>query len=280
MKIYQPHHLNECLTLLAELPPEGTAILSGGTDLMPRYEQGQTLPDNLINIKHLTDIQGIMANDEEVIIGGSTTIEELGRSPLIRENYPALWQATRDFAGVQIRNRATLGGNIANASPAGDTLPALYLYHAKLHLMSLHTERTVRLMDFIAGPGRTILEPGELIHSIILPQPVGVSRFYKLGLRDSMAISVVNYALRYHHSTEQITDLEITAGAVAPTVVFLDTLAEMILAHEENPVLWDAAIQQDISPIDDVRATAMYRRKVLSNLIIHELQHLGVGEYE
>lgn len=280
MKLFQPHELKDCLALLAELPVDRTAILSGGTDLMPRYEQGRPLPDNLIDIKYLADIQGITATDEGVKIGGLTTIEELYHSDLIRQNYPALWQATRDFAGVQIRNRATLAGNIANASPAGDTLPALYLYHAKLHLVSLHTSRTIRLMDFIAGPGRTILEPGELIHSIFLPQSLGVSSFYKLGLREAMAISVISYAMRYIQTDDQLTDLEITVGAVAPTVVFLDSLTEMVLAREENPTHWDGAIQQDISPIDDIRATAAYRKKVISQLIINELQKLGVGEYE
>ena len=280
MKIFQPRELNECLALLAELSGGQTVILSGGTDLMPRFEQGRPLPDNLINIKYLADIQGITANEEGVVVGGLTTIEALRQSEIIHENFPALWQATTDFAGVQIRNRATLAGNIANASPAADTLPALYLYHARIHLVSLHAARTIRLVDFIEGPGRTILEPGELIHSVILPQPTGVSRFYKLGLRDAMAIAVASYAIRYNHSAEQITDLEITAGAVAPTIVFLDTLTEMVLAHEENPVLWDQAIQRDIAPIDDVRATAKYRRKVLSNLIVHELQHLQVGAYE
>ncbi len=280
MKVYQPLALDGCLELLAALPSGATTILAGGTDLMPGYEQGQSLPDYLIDIKQLSELQGITATDEYVVIGGLTTIEELYQSHLIRQDYPALGQATQTFAGVQIRNRATLAGNIGNASPAGDMLPALYLYHAKVHLVSHHAARTIRLVDFISGPGKTILEPDELIHSIHLPQITGSSRYYKLGLRDAMAISVVNYALRYTQTEDQLTGLEITAGAVAPTIVFLDSLTEAVLAGESDPGVWDQLIQQDISPIDDIRASAAYRRKVLSRLIINHLQNLETGCHE
>ena len=280
MKIYQPYSLKECLLMLAELPAEHTVVLAGGTDLMPRYEQSRSLPNNLINIKQLSDIQGITTTDEGVVIGGLTTIEALRRSDIIRQNYPALWQATTDFAGVQIRNRATLAGNIANASPAGDTLPALYLYHAKLHLVSHHASRTIRLEDFITGPGQTTLEPDELIHSIILPEINGSSCFYKLGLRDAMAISVVSYALRFTQSDSGLSDLEIAVGAVAPTIVFLDRLAQAVLAGEEDRSIWRDLILKDIAPIDDIRATAAYRKKVLARLIVNHLQNLGVRCHE
>ncbi|MCF7797292.1 MAG: FAD binding domain-containing protein [Lentisphaeria bacterium] len=281
MKIHQPYGLEDCLTLLSELPPDATVILAGGTDLMPRYEQGRILPNNLINIKHLTELQGITETENGIEIGGLTTIEALQHSDLIRQEYPALWRSTAQFAGVQIRNRATLAGNIANASPAGDTLPSLYLYHAKLKLVSRHASRTTRLEDFLVGPGQTTQEPGELIQSIILPKVSGSSCFYKLGLRDAMAISVVNYALRYSNAEDgELTDLEITAGAVAPTIVFLDALTTAILGGETNIAAWQALIEQDIAPIDDIRASADYRRKVLGRLISHHLQRLGVGSHE
>lgn len=280
MKIYQPYGLGECLDLLSELPQAETVILAGGTDLMPRYEQGKSLPGNLINIKHLSELQGITETENGIEIGGLTTIETLRHSGLIHRDYPALWQSTEQFAGVQIRNRATLAGNIANASPAGDTLPPLYLYHAKLKLISRHATRTIRLEDFITGPGETTQERGELIHSIILPRITGSSCFYKLGLRGAMAISVVNYALRYSQSAGELTDLEITAGAVAPTVVFLDALTTAVLSGETHSTVWQALIAQDIAPIDDIRASADYRRKVLGRLITHHLQNLGVVCHE
>ena len=274
MKYFRPENQTQLFDLLSEFPPAQRTLLAGGTDLMSRYENGLSLPENLIDLKKLSDFMGITETDTEVEIGALTSIESLKKSSLIHDLFHALWQATSQFAGVQIRHRATLGGNICNASPAGDTLPALYTHEARLRLISYDGQRELAIGDFITGPGTTALQDSEILQAVILPKNSGFSTFYKLGLRQAMAISAVNFAAVGTINSHGFSQLKIAAGAVAPTVKYLNHFAE---AAQNNSNTIDDIIdlvEHDISPIDDIRASANYRRRALKNLLIFTLTEM------
>ncbi len=244
---------------------------------MPGYENGRPLPVHLLDIKALPELRGIVERDHEIEIGALTTIEQIRANSAINTLFTALVEAADQFAGPQIRHRATIGGNLVNASPAGDTLPPLYAYGAVVKITGPAGERTVPLEEFITGPGQTTLAPGELVQSVILPKLRHRSLFYKLGLRQAMAIAVVNFAITYAVKNGAFSHLAIAAGAVAPKVVLLDTLTEALVSR--GATIDDAMhlVDNDISPIDDLRAPADYRRTVLKNVLAYTLRNLLGG---
>lgn len=259
MQYFRPKSIDEYFAI----SEEKFTLLAGGTDLIPRYERGQNLPDTIIDLKKLIGFTGIKKVGNNIEIGAGTTIEELKNNDLIKKHFNALFQSTTDFGSVQIRNRATVGGNICNASPAGDTLPALYAFNAKLLLGNKTGERTIPIDDFILGPGQTAINTGEILQVVILPLSNLNSIFYKLGLREAMAISVVNFAIVYDESI-----LTIALGAVAPTIIKLTGLEK----YNIDQILEE--VDNAISPIDDIRATGQYRRKVLQNMLRFELSKI------
>lgn len=242
-------------------------LLAGGTDLMPRFERGEILPDHLIDLKKLSDLYQVIVRDEFIQIGALTSIQTLAENQLLRNEFTAIQMAAHDFAGAQIRHRGTIGGNIVNASPAGDLLPGLYAFGATLTLIGQASERQVAIQDFILGPGKTALKPHEILVAIRLDRNHFESSFQKVGLRQSMAISVVNLAFVYLKKGEVYQHLKIACGAVAPTVVALDKLTSTIMDKTSKPEDWSQLIEADISPIDDIRATARYRKLVIPNLV-------------
>ncbi len=274
MKYFRPININEYRELVAANSDESLAILAGGTDIMPRWEQNQGLrPDILIDVKNIEELSGIREKDDRIIIGALTTVQEIKNTAIIQKKYSALWEATNHFAGVQIRHRATIGGNICNASPAGDLLPGLYAHEAQIYLAGSKGTRHLSIGEFITGPGETSLEPGELVTEIHLSKHPGKSLFYKMGLRQSMAIAVVNFAVVYNTDTRgAFTSLRVAAGAVAPTVVYLNQFAHAIL---KGASVAEAVhlVDEDISPIDDIRASAEYRRAVLKNVLKYLINH-------
>jgi len=256
LKYYRPTTFDE----LYSISEKDFTLFAGGTDLIPRYERGQKLPNTIIDLKKLPDFIGIKIVGENLEIGAGTTIEEIKNSNLIKKHCNALWQVTTEFGSVQIRNRATIGGNICNASPAGDTLPALYAFNVKILLRNKSDSRIIPIDKFILGQGKTTIEKGEILQSVILPLSSSKSIFYKLGLREAMAISVINFAIVYDEN-----ELTIALGSVAPTIIKLTGLKELNI----DQIL--EKVDNTISPIDDIRATANYRRKALQNMLRFEL---------
>lgn len=275
MHYSRPKEHSELVQLLETLPLDQTVWLAGGTDLHPAWEQDRPLPKYLVDLKSLAYLSGISDSDKTVNIGALTTVEELKRDALIQSQFGALHQAAQQFAGVQIRHRATLGGNLCNASPAADLLPGLYVHGAQVEILSAEGKRLVPVADLIQGPGKTILDSREIITTIVLPKSKCKSIFYKLGLRQAMAIAVVNLAISYEKDSSGFQSLVIAAGAVAPTVVYLKNFTRAVL---EGIPLRAALplVDKDIAPIDDLRATAEYRRKVLKNLLQYMLEGLLV----
>ena len=267
MRYYCPNSIREFIDLSSSLTDQTTTLLAGGTDLMPRYKRGQALPNHLIDLKKLSDLYHINIKDDSIQIGALTNIQTIQDNQLIQSEFTALHMAAHDFAGAQIRHRGTIGGNIVNASPAGDLLPGLYAFEAVLTLIGPEGERQLAIQDFILGPGKTALGPSENLVSISLNRQSLQSTFQKVGLRQSMAISVVNLAFIYAKKSEGFQHLRIACGAVAPTVVTLDKLTSTILDRTSQPEDWPLLIEADIAPIDDIRATAKYRKQVIVNLV-------------
>ena len=259
MKYFRPNSIDDYFAI----SENNFTLFAGGTDLMPRYERGLKLPNTIIDLKKLPDFIGIKKTGDNIVIGAGTTIEEIKNNDLIKKYFNALWQATTEFGSVQIRRPAAYGGNICNASPSGDTLPALYAFGAKLLLRNPNGERTIPIDKFITGPGKTTIEKSEILLAVILPQSSAKSLFYKLGLRAAMAISVVNFAIVYNDST-----LTIATGAVAPTIIKLSGLETLSI----DQIL--EKVDDAILPIDDIRATAGYRRKALKNMLRFELRKI------
>ncbi|MFH0883616.1 MAG: FAD binding domain-containing protein [bacterium] len=274
MRYSRPQSLDELLRHLCSVSGDVCVLLAGGTDLMPRYEQGMSMPEELVDVKHVAELSGITLHGDHFEIGALTTIEEIKRSEEIRSRTLSLAEAGDEFAAVQIRHRATIGGNIVNASPAGDLIPPLVAMDAQLNIVSRTEQRSVPIQEFTLGPGKTALKPGEILKSITVPISGADSRFVKLGLRKAMAISVVNFAIVYKATSSGFESLRIAAGAVAPTVVTLDAFTNAVL---DDPKAIDRGIDlvdKSIAPIDDLRASAMYRRKALKNLLKHTLHQV------
>lgn len=250
---------------LQSLSVENAQPVAGATDWLLTRLPAST-PVFLRNISALHEVS---QTDEGLSIGACCTFTSL----LNDNRLPALLHdAMRDIASPAIRNLGTLGGNIANASPAGDTLPALYALDARLVLQSLHGARTLPIEDFIVGVKQTSRQHGELITHILLPRVQGSMRFEKVGARRAQAISKCSFAGILHMDGERVVDFRAAFGAVGTTVVRSRSIEASLAGTSAAdaagmiPGLLDA-YGALLSPIDDARSTADYRRAVCLNLL-------------
>lgn len=234
--------------------------LAGCTDVYVGLNFGSLPPARYIDLWTLDELRGIRVTDGVLSIGALATYTEILRSPLVRRRVPILAAAASQIGGVQIQNRGTLGGNIANGSPAGDTLPVLAVAEAVLVLASAGGERRVPFNSFYTGYRRTVLRGDELILAIELPRLEGGQWFRKVGTRAAQAISkVVMAGLRSELP-------RVSLGSVAPTVVRLPG-TESVLASGASIAQARRTLESEIRPIDDLRSTAEYRRRVSGNLL-------------
>jgi xanthine dehydrogenase FAD-binding subunit len=260
-------------------------VLAGGTDLMVQLRSGKLRAGPvLMNIRHLPELKGIAEADGVVRIGALVTITELLASPLVRARLGLLWQACDHFASDQIRNAGTLGGNICNASPAGDTLVPLLALDATVVLASrpdaaLATRR-VPLGSFLVGPGRTARAPGELLVAVEMPLPPSgfVGEFYKHGARPALDIATISLAVGARRDGRVLRDVRVAFGAVAPTPIRAPRTEALLEAHAADAATVDAAAQAalaEIHPISDVRASDWYRRELVRNMLKRTLAHVS-----
>ena len=253
-------HLNEALELLAD----GWTPFAGGTDIMVLLEAGKLPNRRFIDVWAVPELRGITATNEELIVGALTTYTELLEHPLVAEEFPLICAAARETGAVAIQNRGTIGGNIANASPAADLPPALLVYAAELRLASTSGGRRVPYDAFHRGYKKMDLAPGELIVSIHLPRTSRRFRqsYRKVGTRRAQAISKVCFAGVAEIADGVAIDVRLAFGSVAPTVVRA-RITESILRGRtldaETIAAARRALNEDISPIDDLRSTASYR---------------------
>lgn len=252
-------------------------VLAGGTDLLVRYEhQLKTL--NLLDLGGLDELRGIRENDEAIQIGALTTYCDLIRSPLVQQWAAPLVMAAREVSGAQIQNQGTLAGNLANASPAADSLPPLYVLGAQVTLRSLHKQRTLPVHEIALGPGRTLIARDELITEILIPKQghagQEISFFEKVGPRQAQTIAKASVTLRGWLRDGRLTQVRVALGAVAPTVIFAPQTAARLMADRFDTATVLAAgdiAQGECRPIDDLRSTAVYRRKLVRGLLIRHL---------
>jgi len=273
----RPGTLEEALYFLKE-EGENSRILAGGTDVITGLRSGTVRSGVLVDISRIPELKGIEEKEDTICIGAGVTLSEIMTSNAVASVAPLLQKAARVFGSTQIRNMATIGGNICRASPAGDTLPVLYAHEAQLELISSSSLRRMLLSDFIRGPGETLLGAGELLRGIRLKKvpEFSVHQFEKVGNRKVLAVSIVSLAalLSLGH-TGIIEGARLAWGSVAPTVV-RSTQVEQFLTgkpltaktlNETFPL-----VQEAISPIDDIRASAVYRRRVAAGLLFRLLK--------
>jgi len=266
-----PKELEEALDIFAKYGERARA-LAGGTDLILFMERGRLRPELVVEVPSRPPFVGIEMTDGYIRIGSRTTMRELETSSLIREKIPILADAASKVGSLQIRNLATIGGNICTASPAGDTLPALLVLDASVKLVSKGGERLIPLREFFVGPGETVRQPNELLTEVIvplLPSHSGCS-FYKLSVRRYMDIAIVNAAAFVAVNEDGfITDAKIALGSVAPTPIRAYEAEERLKGNSVSDILLDEVgklAQEASSPITDQRGTAEYRRIMVYRL--------------
>jgi carbon-monoxide dehydrogenase medium subunit len=271
LEFIDAHTIDEALDALAERGEEAT-VLAGGTDVVVQMQQGSLQPRSLVHIRRLSEIRGIDAR-ERTEIGALTTHWDLGRDAIIRSAHPSLAEAAATVGGRQTQNIGTIAGNVVNASPAADLLPALLGANADVRLVSATGERSLALEDFLLDRKRTALRPDELVTSISLerPGPRSGETYLKVGRRGAMEVAVAGLAVRVQlNGDDTVADVRIAACSVGPRAFRArDAEAALIGTSGEKAAIEEAArlLQAGSSPIDDVRGTAGYRRRVLAALL-------------
>jgi CO/xanthine dehydrogenase FAD-binding subunit len=273
----RPTSLEEALEHLSAIHANAV-ILAGGTDFYPA-RVGRTLDEDVLDITGIPYLQGIGESDEGWRIGATTSWSAVANADL-PPLFDALRQAARQIGGTQIQNSGTVAGNLCNASPAADSVPPLLAMRAKVEIHGRNGRREVPLNDFITGNRRTVLKPGELVSAVQVPRPKKEARsvFLKLGAREYLVISIAMVAVVLETEGGVVSGASVAVGAcsaVAQRLSFLES--ELIgrrvnaaLANRVKPAHFDA-----LSPIDDIRATAGYRREAAEVLVRRALTMLG-----
>jgi CO/xanthine dehydrogenase FAD-binding subunit len=276
-----PQSLDEAAEILRA---GNVTVLAGGTDLMPQSLAGKLrMQPVLMNVRRVPELQGISESAGTVRIGALVTITELLESALVRNRLDLLWQACDHFASDQIRNAATVGGNVCNASPAGDTLVPLLALDAAVVLASKPNgalnERRVPLGSFLLGPGRTGRASTELVVAVEVPlPPAGFDgAFYKHGTRPGLDISTISIAAGAVRDGGTLRDVRIAFGAVAPTPIRAPRTEAALEGRMADPETLETAARtalEEVRPISDVRGTDWYRREMIHNMLKRALNHV------
>jgi CO/xanthine dehydrogenase FAD-binding subunit len=257
---YYPQSLKEALQIGEETP---VIPYAGGTDLMVRKRFDRPF----LFLDGVRELREVRTEGDRLLIGAASTYAQLLRDGRIPE---ALREAMKGIAAPAIRNLGTIGGNICNASPAGDTLPVLYAMDAELVLASASRTQTVKIEDFITGVKRTKLEPGQLLTKIVLPARDATYSYSKIGARKSLAISKLSFVGVHRIEDGVVREIGIAFGAVGPTVLRSREAEERIKGRRGQELDLDGILKEYgrlIRPIDDQRSTARYRRQICLNLL-------------
>ncbi|MCS6772499.1 MAG: FAD binding domain-containing protein [Anaerolineae bacterium] len=278
-----PQSLDQALALLAEHAPQAR-VIAGGTDLLVEFDRGVRPPCTLIDIACLPALSEITLDEHGWIhLGPLTTHADVVSSALCVDRALPLAQACREVGAPQIRNRATVAGNLITASPANDTIPPLIALDAVVKLRSLRGERILPLETFYTGVRKTLLQPDELLVDISFPALRSDQRgcFLKLGLRRAQAISIVNCAVVISLDGSRCTEARIALGAVAPTIIRARRAEQALRGKslDAQTIAQAAALAAEASsPIDDVRGSAAYRRDMVKVCVQRALQRIAAGE--
>ena len=259
MEVFSPRSLAEALRTAAEQPK--ARPIAGGTDMLVELNFDRTRPPGLLNLNEVAELRGWSRDNGTLRLGAGLTYAEAMRAPLA-ELFPALAQASRTVGSPQIRNRGTIGGNLGTASPAGDALPPLLIAGAEVELAGVGGTRTVPLQEFLVGPKRNTLEPGELVVAVRVSADGARQTFMKVGPRNAMVIAVVSLALAVDPKRGELRAAFGSAGPVPG----------LVTAPLEERGGFPELVAAAASPIDDVRGSAAYRRHALRVLTERALQ--------
>lgn len=267
LELFRPRSLAEACKLLAE--KEGARVLAGGTDIHASRERGSSLPPVLVSLSGL----GLDCVEEEssgaLRVGPLTTHATIAGSAFFRSRFPVLAEACASVGSPQVRNLGSLGGNLGNASPAADTASALIALGASVEISGLQGKRVLPVEEFFLGPGRTVLERGEIVSGILLPFPAPCSAYQKLGRRKAMEIAVVGVAVALVMDKELIKECRVGLTAVAPVPLRARNAEAALKGRKFTPQVVELAAQAaaaECSPLDDHRASALYRREMIKVL--------------
>jgi CO/xanthine dehydrogenase FAD-binding subunit len=277
-----PGSLQAVVSLLANEPGQWLPI-AGGTDLMVQYAAGRLPARKLVSIWNLPELRRVEILPAEVQIGAACTYTNLREHEIVKGEFPLLASAARWTGGIANQNRGTLGGNIVNASPAADSLPALLAYEAELILVSVRGERRLPYLGFHTGYKQTKLAPDELIRAVCLSRRFSefVSYARKVGARNAQAIAKVCLAGLGRLAGGVVEDVRIAVGSVAPIPLRLSETEGIVKGKAVSPALLLLAKKTaaaEVRPIDDIRSTAKYRAAVAGNLVAEFLESLRATE--
>jgi len=280
---YQPATLAEASRLLKENGPGGR-FLAGGTDLVIAMKEKGLLPKYVVDLKRVPGLSGIRENNDGTItIGALTTMYAIETSPVITKKYPFLAQSAAEVGSIQIRNRATIGGNMANATPSADVAPGLIALNATAKIASADAERTVALEEFFRGPGQNIMNADEILTEITIPKTGAqlVGEYIKFSPRDMMDLAYIGVAVAYNlGSDKKCQGVRIVLGAVAPTPIRAKNSEALLegkaLTEELATKVGDEAAKES-KPISDVRSSADYRRAMVGVMTKRAILNAAVG---
>ncbi len=273
---HRPSTLDEAFRIAAGIP--GSRYVGGGTDLLVQMRNGLPEPPALISLRGLNELSGIETSSQ-MRIGAAVPLSDVQVDPAVAERFPALVESIASLGSRQIRNVATLGGNLCNASPAADTAPPLLVYGASVELADAEGSREVTLEEFLQGPGQTALRPGEILIAILLDPPADSTRsvFLRKG-RVKMDLAIASIAALTEWDGATCTRVRLAAGAVAPVPLRLER-SEVIVqgTHLDAEIRRRAreTAQTEISPITDLRSTEDYRRHLTGVFVERALEHLA-----
>jgi CO/xanthine dehydrogenase FAD-binding subunit len=270
LEIFQPASIREASAIVKDKGPGGR-FLAGGTDLVIAVKEKGLTPNYVIDLKRIPGLAGIgEASDGSVTIGALTTMREVEISPIVLRKYPFLAQSAAEVGSIQIRNRATIGGNMANATPSADVAPPLLVLDAQAKIAGLDGERTIELDQLFLGPGQTVLAPEEILAAIVIPpvSPALAGEYIKFSPREMMDLAYVGVAvaLVLNGGQKRCEKARIALGAVSPTPMRArraEALLENQIVTEELAERAGAEAAAESKPISDVRSSADYRREMV-----------------
>ncbi|MEE9211380.1 MAG: xanthine dehydrogenase family protein subunit M [Phycisphaeraceae bacterium] len=269
--MHEPATLEEAAALLGQYAPEAR-LLAGGTDLLVDLKTGRGSARHLVSIHGIGQLHGVLESKAGLRIGALTTISQLDGLPIIAKRYAAIQDATREMAAPQIRNAATVGGNIAGAVPCADLPPVLMVMNASIVLWSAAGERTVAIEDLFVGPRETILCADEVLTAVIVPDPPDRfgAAYARFALRDGNAIAVAAVAAALELDSDgTVREARVALGAVSPTPKLVEAAGASLIGRAlGDDAINDAAeaAMEAAEPISDVRGSAEYRRELVGIL--------------
>ena len=273
-EFFEPTTLAEASRLFAQ---EHAQLLAGGTDLVIGMKALTETPQSVISLQKIPGLTGITTEaDNSISIGAMAKVREVELSADIQQHHTALAEGASEIGSIQIRNLATIGGNIAHASPAADTVAGLLVADAQVDIASADGERTVPIDELFTGPGQTVLAPGEIITRFRLPSPASGSHYIKHKIREVMDLAFIGVAAAINLDNGTITNSRIGLAAVAPTPIRATAAENLLNGNAPTAELVEqagAAAAAASSPISDLRCSAEHRKEMVDVLTRRTIQH-------